>query len=384
MTGAKMTNASHDTNNNARVNALLGANRPPMQVDIQGPKDVATLRERWRQLEAIPVIVENRQDGVDQAWLGMDIRTYLRGEQSAARFSIHNIVLAPGAGLPAHYFEDVQTYFIVQDGQVELQIGKLTEELGRYGLGFAPERTRQAFRNNSDAPAMLMVAYSPAGFERAFDEAHQHWVKTGDESQEAYAKILSRHGFRFDSEPLANDDKTNTPVAPVEFDFRKDGEIAELREKFYSRPAVPRLVRTPAETVDVDGKEVGFRKHLLTGDESGGNAMLNLVARIPDAPAHFQPTEEELFFIMDGPVRMLGATKTVIVDRGAFVFAPRNCTHGFGRPTPTDDSRFITLNSPAGHERAMAHLRNMQREGASREEQLEAAVAGGFRMQAVN
>lgn len=364
---------------NRRVDAMLGQPRPALQAAIERLEDLKALRQRWAEVEAAPVLIEAREQGLDHSWAGLDIRTLLRGEQSAGRFSAHSIVVAPGAGLPAHYHEDAHAIVLVLGGEIELGVGRLVEPVEQYSLGYLPPQTRLSFRNRSSAPAALTLVYWPAGAERAFDEAHRHWQATHEAQALAYQGILGRYGFRFDDAALANDRRTNEQLDPLEFEIKGPGDIDALRSEFQRRPDVPRLVRSTSSEVTDAPAGTSNRKALLMGEESCGNAMLNLVAGAPgfNAPDHHQPTEEEFFFIADGQLQMTCGTATKLLSPGAFAFCPRNCTHAFGN-NGAQSTRFITLNSPAGHERAMAAVRRLAGRGGSKQQQYDLSVAGGF------
>ena len=372
--------AKTDEVNNRRVNALMGQSRPALAAIINGLDDLVALRRRWSQFEAMPVLLNGRDEGIDNSWSGMNVRTLLRGEQSAGRFAVHSIVLSPGAGLPAHYHEDTHTYIVVTEGELELGVGKLADQLGKYTLGYIPPRARQSFRNMSSAPVALAVVYSPAGTERAFGAAHDHWMATGDRREDSYLAILARCGMRFDAELLEKDDLTNVARAPLEFELKSPGDLELLRSEFRRRAALPRLVRTTSEEISAKAPGTTFRKEVISGDDTAGDGMSNLLSGPPgfNAPPHYQPTEEEFFFILDGALQMTCATEHTVLEAGGFAFCPRNCTHGFGNPSTVDDTCFLTLNSPAGHERAMAAVRKLGRTGATKKQIHELSAAGGF------
>jgi quercetin dioxygenase-like cupin family protein len=364
---------------NRRVDASLGEARPALDAPIRTLVDLSLLRQRWSLLPAVPVIAEDRSAGIDHSWGDLDIRTFLRGEQSVGRFAAHSVLLAPGAGLRSHYHEDSHTYLLVVDGEVELGVGAVVDTVGRHSLGYVPPRTRQSFRNRSNAPASLMVVHSPAGAERAFAAAHEHWMSARDEDETSCHAILARHGIRFDDAPLANDELTDRSIPPLEFEFTGPGDLEKIRAEFLRRPAIPRLIRTERAEFDTALGGATRRKHLLTGDDTGGNAMLNLISGVPGfgADLHHQPTEEEFFFITGGLLELTCATETKVLRAGGFAFCPRNTTHGFRNRTDAE-SWFVTLNSPAGHERAMAAFRRLMEKGAAREEVYDLSVAGGF------
>lgn len=368
---------------NQRVDALTRTRRSLLQATSEDYQGLVELRRRWELVEAKPVFMVGRDEGVNASWAGLDIRTLLRGEESAGRFSVHDIVVAPGAGLPPHYHKDAYTYILVCDGNMHLQVGGIVEQVAENHFAFVPPCTRFGFRNLSDLPASLIVIYSPAGAERAFDDAHAHWVATRDEQESCYLQILERYGFQFDTQVLENDGKTNVSVASVEFEFKKLGDLERLREAFAGRPAVPRIVKTSFDEIEaVTNTGKTFRKAVVTGDESGGQAMVHLLASesVLFAPPHHQSSEEEFFFVRRGEIAVVCGSESGVVGRGAFVFAPRNGTHGFKVSGTTGCAQFFTLNSPAGHERALAVLRALDAAGVPREQKEAMTVAGGWIM----
>ena len=368
---------------NQRVDALTGTSRARLKAASDDHQGLIELRRRWELMEAMPVFLENRDAGADASWAGLDIRTLLRGEESAGRFSVHDIVVAPGAGLPPHYQKDAYAYILVCDGTLQLQVGNLVEQVGEDDFGFVPPCTRFGFRNESGAPASLILVYSPGGAERAFDAAHAQWQASRDGEEESYLPILERYGFHFDTQMLENDGRTNAPVSALDFEFKQLGDMERLREAFASNPAVPRIVHTSVDEVKaVSSTGKVFRKALVTGDDSGGQAMVHLLASEASffAPPHHQATEEEFFFVRRGSLDVICGSGAGIVGRGAFAFAPRNGTHSFKVTGASVFTQFFTLNSPAGHERALAMLRTLDGAGAPREEKAAMTVAGGWIM----
>ncbi|EQB14192.1 cupin domain-containing protein [Sphingobium lactosutens] len=365
---------------NLRVDALIGQERPAIEADINKPADIVRLRESWATAEAIPVLLMNRDEGIVRDWGRLDVRTLLYGEQSSGRFSVHSILLAPGTELPTHYLVDSHSYVVLTEGEAVLTIGDRSQAVGEYAMGYAPPRTRLGFRNESQAPATIILIQSPAGTERAFAEAHRLWKATGQADFASYAAIFERHGMCFDDTALPRDVLVNKDPEPLDFVIGKDGDIAALREAFERREPLPRLVSMPRDNLSTKATGQNVRKQVMSGDFSAGHAMLTMLGFTPGfgAAPHHQPTEEEFFFIFEGLLEMTCATETRMLAPGGFAFCPRNCTHGFRNRQEAEDTYFMTLNSPAGHERAMAVLREMIRNGANEQQIHDVAVLGGF------
>ncbi|MEU0265118.1 cupin domain-containing protein [Nocardioides sp. NPDC006303] len=365
---------------NRRVDSSIAEARPPIEAEIAKVSDLVALRQRWSLLTAVPVLATSRDEGVDNSWGGLDVRTLVRGEQSAGRFAYHSVVLEPGAELAAHYHEDAHSYVLVVDGEVEVGIGSTVEKAGKHALAYSPPLTRQSFRNSSGKPVTLAVVHSPAGSDRAFAAAREIQIReAADGDGETINTALAAHGIRFDDEVLPNDGLTNTDLEPLDFQFTGHGDLERLRAAFLARPPVPRLIISTPDEYDAETEGVTRRKELINGDVTGGTAMVNLLSGPPGmgAPPHHQPTEEEFFFITGGVLSMVCATESVDLQAGGFAFCPRNCTHGFLNKQDRS-TQFVTLNSPAGHERAMAEVRRRMAEGATPAELHDLSVAGGF------
>jgi len=280
--------------------------------------------------------------------------------------------------MPVHHHIDAHAYLLVMDGRVEMRIGSTVGQVGKHGLGYAPPNTRVGLRNRSDTPVALMLIYNAAGMERAFAAAHE---RSPDATSAEYQTVLTPYGFRFDDAPLVNDARTNASEPPVRIEFKGGDDLARLRQAFFSRSPVPRMVTTAPEEYEPGDLNQTLRKQLLTGDDSSGTAMMNMVSLVP-GPAvdpHHQPTEDEFFFITEGPAELTCGSETRLVDAGTFAYCPRNCTHGFRNPNPDRRMQFVTLNSPAGHERALVALRQAIADGAPPDALTELSIAGGWR-----
>jgi mannose-6-phosphate isomerase-like protein (cupin superfamily) len=335
---------------NRRIDALTNAAMPRIDAEIRSPADLARLRERWAKLDSIPKIVMGREDAVDHSWLGLDVRTLLLGDESSGRFSIHDIVLAPGAELPTYYLKEGHTYFWVVEGQVDLRIGAECRRTQRESYGYAPAMTRQGVSNPTAQPAQIVIAYSPAGSDRAFEAARAHWLETGDRDLSVYREILGRYGFCFDDAVLENDKRINEKAERLEADIQVIDDLFELRERWARQRGVPKLVLDIGNAKTLPGIP---SVPLTDGDESSGHSICSLLSPQPGyrATLHHQPAEEELFYFLDGDYELTAGSTTVNVRRGTFVIAPRFATHG-GMNHSNRPVRFIGMNAPAGHERA--------------------------------
>jgi len=346
---------------NERVDRLTHLVRDPLPFDVVSSADMERLRREWLKRDSIPCLVPGRNSGANHAWPGLDVRTLLSGDNSGGRISAHDIIIAPGAGLPAHYQQSSDMYLFVMEGEVELTIGHLPETSRRESFAYAPSETTTAWRNNGAEPARLYVLYSPAGPDRAFAEAHQVWERSHAVSQEAYLGVLERYEFCFDAKgALKNDSRTNLSWQRMEASVDSFEDFSSMRERWAKRLPTPKLIHETSRCPSIVLPDGVRSSVIVSGDESGGRAVFFFSALEPGytAGAHYQPSEEELFFVVDGELELTCGSETRRVGRGAFGFAPRGATHGFKSPEGAK-TRILTLNSPAGHERGfemiMAH-----------------------------
>jgi mannose-6-phosphate isomerase-like protein (cupin superfamily) len=321
-------------------------------------RGLTRLREQWRHLPMIPRIVLDRSDGQDNSWPGFDIRTILLGDESAGRFTFHDIILAPGAELPPHRVQQADTYWYVLDGQAHQTVGSRSETVARDGFAYCPEGTVQAIANRSAAPTQLFMWSSPAGSERAFAAVHRLANDQPGLAAEAYLRVLEPFGYHFgglDAEPVSAE-VAGTASDRIEARIDSFADYSRLRQRWTARRPVPRLVHDRRTRLDIPiaGQDT---KVLLSGDESSGRAVVFHYGIEPGylAPPHHQPSEEEIFLVVEGDLELTAGNATTVVPRGGFGFVPRFATHAFRNPGRSD-VRTVTVNSPAGHERGFEML----------------------------
>jgi quercetin dioxygenase-like cupin family protein len=117
-------------------------------------------------------------------------------------------------------------------------------------------------------------------------------------------------------------------------------------------PATPKVVTNPraCRNIPVTDQET---RVMLSPEEAraGASAFFGGLQKGFGAPPHHQPSEEEFFIVLKGPLFLnVGDKVAETAQRGAFGFAPRFGTHAF--QSRTDDEVFLfTMNSPGGHDR---------------------------------
>ena len=157
------------------------------------------------------------------------------------------------------------------------------------------------------------------------------------------------------------DELTGQKVEKTIFAINTSEDFARLRSLWSQMPMIPKVARVEeSPTVRFPGSTI---RVLLNGEESGGSMSVFYQEVEPGfgAPPHHQPNEEEHFFILEGEMEMTIGNQTIHATPGTFAFAPRNATHAF-KNHGEKVCRFITWNSPGGHERMFEAGQRMAQE----------------------
>jgi mannose-6-phosphate isomerase-like protein (cupin superfamily) len=166
-----------------------------------------------------------------------------------------------------------------------------------------------------------------------------------------------------------SDALVNSAVDDVPFDVNSNGDYQALRHRWTSLPRIPKFldgaeVAASPLILSLAGQSIRL---LLKGEESAGSLMVAHVTMEPGAmgaPDHHQPSEDELWFAVQGEWEWKIGNETRRVGPGAFAYAPRNTTHAFSNVGKTSATMF-TINTPAGHERGFKMINKLTQSNSS-------------------
>ena len=81
--------------------------------------------------------------------------------------------------------------------------------------------------------------------------------------------------------------------------------------------------------------------------EGGGVALLEYVTRRgEEPPGHTHPTEDELFYVLEGAITFFCGKETFDLEKGGFVLLPHGIRHGY-EIHGADPVRLIVVTAPA-------------------------------------
>jgi mannose-6-phosphate isomerase-like protein (cupin superfamily) len=350
------------TDLNEITDARLNRKREPLPFPIEGREHFTRLKEIWAERQMIPIMLHDRDEGLDVTFGGRDSRILLSGDESAGRYCIEDVIYAPGWETSAYHMEEADEHWYVVEGELEITVGNRTETCGEGAFAFIPRNTTRALRNRSSAPTRLFQWSSPAGYDRAVQELAAVYRDNPQIDATTVAGILANYAVIVHRAPvsLPNDARVNAKADHIPFDSHSLEDYMRLREMWASRPMIPKIIHKPSDGVHLETQPGTHSWCILTGDESAGRTMLIVNDCAPSLfmPPHYQPTEEELFYALDEGLSCVIGGHEIKTRKGSFGFAPRYGTHQLANPKGVRGS-FLSINSPAGHERGLAKLKDI-------------------------
>jgi quercetin dioxygenase-like cupin family protein len=92
------------------------------------------------------------------------------GEQTGGAYCLADAIVPPGGGPPAHYHTREEESFYVIEGEITFTVDGKTVVGSPGTFVQIPRGTPHAFKNQSSAPARMLIQCVPAGFDRFMAE----------------------------------------------------------------------------------------------------------------------------------------------------------------------------------------------------------------------
>lgn len=128
---------------------------------------------------------------------GHEIRVLLSGDQTAGKLTMFHDIAPPGAGSPPHYHEREDEWFYILSGQAEFyRNGEWTAAPERSAV-FVPRNTVHAFRNAGKQMLHLLIAISPAGFDRWLKRCAEEFKDGKEPDMAKISKWAEEIGMHF-------------------------------------------------------------------------------------------------------------------------------------------------------------------------------------------
>jgi quercetin dioxygenase-like cupin family protein len=110
--------------------------------------------------------VEGRTIGV----VGDVYRFLVTGAETNGQYAMWEALVPPGGGPPPHLHSREEESFYILEGEIRFQIGDETLVATAGMFANMPVGCPHCFKNESDAPARMLISVAPAGLEQMFFE----------------------------------------------------------------------------------------------------------------------------------------------------------------------------------------------------------------------
>ena len=148
----------------------------------------------------------HRPSGTGETYWGpQDLYRFLvTGEETGGAYFAMEAVVPPGGGPPPHIHRNEDETFYIVEGRFAFLLGGEWTEAGVGDFVNVPRGTVHCFHNASDAPARMILTFTPANMEHFFMETLERAEDpTGqppdnlDEVTARYVEAAPRHGLEF-------------------------------------------------------------------------------------------------------------------------------------------------------------------------------------------
>ena len=135
---------------------------------------------------------------------GRDLVFKITGEDTAGAFDYFTVEVAPHGGPPLHVHHTREETIHVLNGRFKVRIGQETFELDQGGFAYLPSKVPHAFLNLTDAPAAIIVVYTPGGGHHFYEELGPA-TRNGTPDRAVVAAIFEKHDMSLLGPPLSDD-----------------------------------------------------------------------------------------------------------------------------------------------------------------------------------
>ena len=153
-----------------------------------------------------PLIIVPSGGGESARAFGTEMLFHLTGKQTAGRSAVATSIVPPhSAGPPPHWHEREDEIFFVQEGRMAFLVDGTWQEVAEGSSVLAPKMSVHSLKNVGGAPARVLSAMVPAGFEVFFARCAEEFAKPGAPDLARIVEISAEHGIHYVKIPGTND-----------------------------------------------------------------------------------------------------------------------------------------------------------------------------------
>jgi quercetin dioxygenase-like cupin family protein len=133
--------------------------------------------------------------------VGGPLTLMMTGADTEGSVTALRTTAAPGEGPPLHVHATEDELMYVIDGSFRFRLEDQVSEAAAGAVVFVPRGMRHTWQNAGDAPARMLVLFTPSGMERFFERFSEHADR--DSAAEAFRQIGADVGMDVVGPPLA-------------------------------------------------------------------------------------------------------------------------------------------------------------------------------------
>lgn len=125
---------------------------------------------------------------------GMSLTFKITSEYTNDQLGVYKIVLAPHTiGAKLHYHRFMDETFIVNSGELTIQVGHETSIATKGTIAYIPRFTPHGFRNDSDKEVTLTLLFNPAQKREGFFHGLHETLNESPINPEKYLKLYNKY-----------------------------------------------------------------------------------------------------------------------------------------------------------------------------------------------
>jgi quercetin dioxygenase-like cupin family protein len=128
----------------------------------------------------------------------------VRGHQTGGVLTALENVVAPGDGPPLHIHANEDESWYVLEGRLRFRLGDERSDAPHGSFVFVPRGVPHCFQNVGEAPARILVAFTPSGMETFFDRFAE--LPDGPVDPDVFGRLGADVGMTVVGPPLAVSD----------------------------------------------------------------------------------------------------------------------------------------------------------------------------------
>ena len=151
-----------------------------------------------------PVVLGKGQGTTIQGPAGGPLTFKVRGAQTEGALTAFENLIAPGDGPPLHtHVREGEAWYVIE-GSLRFKLDGEMRHASAGSFVYVPPGVPHCFQNVGDAPARILVLFSPAGMEAFFDRFSQ--LPSGPVDPGVFASLGRDVGMEVLGPPLAASD----------------------------------------------------------------------------------------------------------------------------------------------------------------------------------